>query len=656
MDIRVGIDIGGTFTDVVVAAPGALVSWKVPSTPADPSTGFDLGLRQGLERAGSPGASLIAHGTTVATNAVLERAGARTGLITTEGFADVLAIGRQHRPSLYDLWADRPAPLVPRELSVGIPERLGPAGETVEALDEEGARAAIAKLAGSGVESAAVCLLFSFANPVNEQRVRALIHEVLPGVRVSLSSQVSPEFREYERASTTALDAYVGPVVERYISRIAAKVAPFGAGVVVMRSGGATMSLGEAATEPVHTLLSGPAAGVRGAIVAAQPEGVGNLVTFDMGGTSTDVCLVEAGEPAVASESSVGGLPFRTPAVAVHTVGAGGGSLLWIDPAGALRAGPASAGAVPGPACYGRGGTVPTVTDAHVVAGHLDPRRFLGGRLTLDPAAARNALLPLAHQLASDVEEVARAALRTVEAQMAKAIRVVTVERGHDPRDFALVAFGGAGPMHATALAEALEMPAVLIPAAAGALSAVGLLASPLAVDVSRTHLMPAEGAQSAGPVFEDLRAQAVEGLARQGAEVATLTYRIDCRYRGQAHEVAVAVDPASLGGVEEAFAAAHRARFGWEDTGAPVELVTFRVRAAGPDPGLALPEVSRSPRAPRPLTEGRVRGYLRGDLGYGDRVEGPCVVWGEDATTVVDGGWWAEVGRIGTLILRRSS
>ncbi|HLJ08021.1 MAG TPA: hydantoinase/oxoprolinase family protein, partial [Acidimicrobiia bacterium] len=652
-------DVGGTFTDVIVWAPGAgggLSSWKVPTTPADQSVGFATGLAEALSRAGAATASLVAHGTTVATNAVLERTGAVTALITTEGFADLLAIGRQNRPSLYDLWADRPAPLAEGARAVGVPERVGPAGEVVTPLDEAAATGILAGLLEQGIESAAVCLLFSFANPAHERRLRTLLAGLAPGLRVSLSSEVSPEFREYERASTTALDAYVGPVVERYLRRVAERAAATGAPVVVMRSGGATMSLEEAVREPVHTLLSGPAAGVRGAVVAAAEEGFGDLVTFDMGGTSTDVCLVEGGSPAVTSESSVGGLPFRTPAVAVHTVGAGGGSLLWLDPAGALRAGPASAGADPGPACYGRGGTAATVTDAHLVAGHLDPARFLGGRLALDAGAAQAVLAPLAGRLGVAVPAVAEAGLRAVEAQMAAAIRVVTVERGRDPRDFALVAFGGAGPMHACALADALEMPAVLIPPFAGALSALGLLASPRSVDAWRTRVMALDSDPGAAvALLVELRASAAAALARQGAEVAAVSYGIDCRYRGQAHEVPVPVGdacPAALESLGERFAAAHRARFGWDAGGDPVELVTFRVRVSGPDPGLQLPPLPPLPPSGLPRRAGG--GYLREALGAGAAVDGPCLIWGEDSTTVVAGGWRATVGRVGTLILRR--
>jgi N-methylhydantoinase A len=662
--VRVGVDVGGTFTDVVVAAGGSLVVWKLPSTPEDQSTAFADGVCAGLERAGlGEGApvAVIAHGTTVATNALLERTGAVTAFVATEGFRDLLHIGRQDRPALYDLWADRPPPLVPRSRCIGVPERTSPGGDVVLPLDEEAVREAIERLAAAAPESVAVCLLFSFANPAHEARVGALVRQALPGARVSLSSRVLTEFREYERASTTVLDAYVGPVIERYVGRVTSRVAHLRAPVVVMRSGGSTMSAARAAEEPVHTLLSGPAAGVRGAVAVAKAAGFGDVVTFDMGGTSTDVCLVEGGEPDVAAESSVGGLPFRTPSLAVHTVGAGGGSVLWLDPAGALRAGPRSAGAVPGPACYGRGGQEPAVTDAHVVLGHLDPASFLGGRARLDEEAATKAVARLAKQLGAGVEEVALAGLAAVRAHMSKAIRVVSVERGRHPRDFALVAFGGAGPMHATRLAAELEMDCVLIPPAAGVLSALGLLATPLAADASLTHPMVDPAVPEVEDVLEDLAERATVGLRDQGAEPAGIVRVVDCRYKGQWHEVPVPADPPD--GIAARFAAEHRRRFGWDAPGEPVEVVTLRVQARGPLPEVAPPELppggGSAPAGRRTIWTpgGPVEALLwrRGDLGAGDRLAGPCIVAGEESTAVLDAGWEAEVDPHGLLVARRA-
>jgi N-methylhydantoinase A len=660
--VRVGVDVGGTFTDVVVESAAGLTIWKLASTPDDQSEAFDEGVRAGLERAGHPVPSLIAHGTTVATNAVLERRGAVTGLVTTDGFRDVLQIGRQNRPSLYDLWADRPPPLVPRDLAIGIPERMGPDGEVVQPLDEAGTAEVLQGLLAQQPESIAVCLLFSFANPQHERLVQELIRRSFPDIRISLSSRVLPEFREYERASTTALDAYVGPVIERYVSRILSRVEDLDAPVIVMRSGGTTMMAEQAAAEPVHTLLSGPAAGVRGAAAVARVAGYPSVVSFDMGGTSTDVCLVEHGEPHLADESSVGGLPFRTPALAVHTVGAGGGSILWLDPGGALRSGPHSAGAVPGPACYGRGGQEPTVTDAHVVIGHLDPENFLGGRASLDPDAAKRAFASLADRLSVDVQKVALAGLNAVRAQMSKAIRVVTVERGRHPRDFALVAFGGAGPMHATMLAAELEMECVIVPPAAGVLSAFGLLTTPLAADASLTRPMVDPDPSEVERVFTEIAQRAERELRSQGAAPELISRTIDCRYKGQAHEIPVPADP--LEDLADRFATEHRARFGWDAAGDPMELVTFRVQARGPTPQTSLPDIEPGTGA-RPVGKRTVwtregpqdtAVYERASLGAGDMLEGPCLVTAEESTTVIDPGWGAKVQGTGTLVIRRTA
>ncbi|HEX9713240.1 MAG TPA: hydantoinase/oxoprolinase family protein [Actinomycetota bacterium] len=654
---RVGIDVGGTFTDVVlIGEDGSLTIAKVPSTAADQSEGFVAGIAAARAEAGDPPLRLIAHGTTVATNAVLERRGARTALLTTDGFRDLLIISRQQRPSLYDLTAVRPEPIVPRELAAGVPERVGRDGEVLVPLDEEAARAAIARLDAAGAESVAVCLLFSFAAPAHEHRLRALIEEAAPGTPVSLSSDVLPEFREYERASTTALDAYVGPVMKRYVRNLRDKTAEHEAPVVVMRSGGGTMSAETAAREPVHTLLSGPAAGVRGATLAARAAGFHDIVSFDMGGTSTDVCLVENGEPAIGTEASIGGLPFRTPSLAVHTVGAGGGSVLWIDEAGALRAGPRSAGAVPGPASYGRGGTEPALTDAHVALGHIDPGAFLGGRMRLDVQAAAAALGSVAAAMGASSDEVARAGLAAARAAMSAAIRVVTVERGRDPRAFVLVGFGGAGPMHATALADELSMTTVLIPPASGVLSALGLLAAPLTADVSRTMPMVEPDAEAMGALLDELSREAAGALLEQGSDAEQVRLVVDLRYLGQAHEVGVDAEP--IESLPERFHVEHRARFGWDARGEPVELVTFRARASGPEPSVELPVLSRhKPFTPptRAVDVGgervEVPAWNRASLGGGAQLQGPCVIDGEESTTLIDPGWVAEVDQHGSIV-----
>jgi len=648
MSVRIGVDVGGTFTDIVLLTDdGAVRVHKLPSTPDDQSEAFVAGVA-----AIADGADVdsIAHGTTVATNAVLERRGARTGLITTEGFRDVLVIGRQQRPRLYDLFVDRIEPVAERALTAGVRERIGRDGEVLVPLDEQDVRAVIDRLIAAGADSIAVCLLFSFANAAHERRIAEMIGD---RARVSLSSEVVPEFREYERASTTALDAYVGPVVERYIERLSARI---DVPIVVMRSGGGTMSAETAAREPVHTLLSGPAGGVAGAALVARAAGFDDIVTFDMGGTSTDVCLVTGGEPAVATEAEIGGLPFRTPSLAVHTVGAGGGCVLGVDDGGALGAGPRRAGAVPGPACYGRGGTEPAVTDAHLVLGHLDPAGFLGGRMRLDADAARVGMQRVASRVGSNIDDVARAGLDAARAAMAAAIRVVTVERGRDPRDFALVAFGGAGPMHATALAAQLGMRTVLIPPAAGVLSALGLLGAPLTSEASLTRPMIEPAPDEVAAVLFDVERRAVEGLRAQGAEPAGVSRSIDCRYRGQAHEVPV--DGDDLDTLPARFADEHRARFGWDAPGEPVEHVTFRARASGPIPQVDLPMLEPGRGGGRDArvawfgdARGEVGVFTRAALGAGDRLEGPCMVDGKESTTLIDPGWDAFVDEHGTIV-----
>lgn len=661
--VRVGVDVGGTFTDVVVEVGGRLTSYKLPSTPDDQSEAFAEGVRSGLAAAGVQHPAVVAHGTTVATNAVLERRGAVTALVTTQGFTDVLHIARQNRPSLYDLWADRPAPLVERDLTFGIYERIGPAGEVLEPMQDLAALPELRRLAESAPESIAVCLLFAYANPEHEERIREALLRLLPQAWISLSHQVLPEFREYERASTTVLDAYVGPVVQRYVGRIRQRMHQINAPVVVMRSGGATMTADQAAIEPVHTLLSGPAAGVKGALAVAGAAGFDNLVTFDMGGTSTDVCLVEQGQAHAAVESTIGGFPLRTPCLDIHTVGAGGGSIFWLDPAGALRCGPHSAGAVPGPACYGLGGGDPAVTDAHMVLGHLDPQAFAGGRVTLDPPAAEKVFAGLSQTLGVEVARVAEAGLAAVRAGMSKAIRVVTVERGRHPRDFTLVALGGAGPMHATALATDLEIERVLIPPAPGVLAALGLLTSPLAHDVSLTRPMPAPAPGAARELLRDLETQAAQALLQQGVKPASVVRSVDCRYRGQAHEVTVAADP--LEELERSFAGEHRVRFGWDAGLDEVEMVTFRVRACGPVPDWRPPAVPRGSGSvsyaaqAMHTSSGFVPAapvYRRPCLGSGDVLRGPCLVTADDSTVVIDDGWRAVVDGWGNLIVDRSA
>jgi N-methylhydantoinase A len=577
-----GIDVGGTFTDAVLLAEGRLTTAKVTTAEAQADS-----VAAAAAAAGATAVELerLTHGTTIATNALLERKGARTAFVATAGFEHLLHLRRQTRAHLYRLCADHPAPLVPLERSFGVRERMGPEG-VLEALDLD-------SLPEIEAEAVAVCLLFSFRDPSHERAVADELRRRLPGAHVVASHEVAPEFREYERASTTAVDAYLGPAVTGYLSALGERCAAAGLGEpLVMRSSGGVATLAEAAAHPALVLVSGPAAGAVGAAEIARRAGYENAISFDMGGTSTDVCLIARGEVERTSERTVAGFPLRLPSVDLHTVGAGGGSLVWRDPGGALRVGPESAGADPGPACYGRGGERPTVTDANLLLDRL-PRRLAGG-LELDRGAAERALGEL------EPDDV----VAVVNAEMLRALRVISVERGHDPRDFALVAFGGAGPLHACALAEELEIATVLVPAAAGVLSALGLVASDERRDRVRSYVVPLAEAGDLPAVGE-----------------------VDLRYAGQSFELTV-----PLGAdLAETFHRAHEERYGYADRDATVELVAVRTADVRAGPELELPPAE-------PL-----------------HVTGPKVVELEGATCWLPPGWVGARDGDSTLVLTRS-
>jgi N-methylhydantoinase A/oxoprolinase/acetone carboxylase beta subunit len=585
---RVGVDTGGTFTDVVTDT-GEVV--KLISTPTDPAQPVAAGLR----RVG--GASVLAHGTTVATNALLQRRGGRVALISSEGQRDVIEIARQARPSLYDIWADRPEPLVPRPLRFEVPGRLDAQGKEVSPLGS------IPDLP-AGLDAVAVCLLHADRNPQQERAVAA----ALEGRLVVCSTDVSPEYREYERTVTTVVDAYLRRPCQSYLAALTGLADE----VLVMTSAGGLVPLSAAAARPVALLLSGPAGGVLAASSAAAAAGFPDCVTLDMGGTSTDVCLIRGGRPEPAAERRVAGLPIRMPALDVHTIGAGGGSIAAIDAGGALVVGPQSAGADPGPACYGRGGTRPTVTDADVVAGRI-PLDGLAGLGRLDLAAARRAL--------EQAGVTAAGVIEVVDQSMVAAVRVVSVQRGVDPAGLVLVAFGGAGPLHACALAEALGMPAVLVPPRAGVLSAVGLLAAPRQVDLVRSWPDPADhgGAEVAAAAL------GVTAAARGGGALVDVAF--DCRYAGQSHELTV---PA-IG----TFAAEHARRNGFTMGDTPIEVVALRASARWPSPV----EISSLPDPDR-------KGPVVGPVAI---AEGDCTVW-------VAAGWQAQAAASGSWLLTRVS
>ncbi|GAB3278535.1 hydantoinase/oxoprolinase family protein [Parasphingorhabdus pacifica] len=642
-----GVDVGGTFTDVVVHAgergPRTL---KVPTTRENQAVGVERGVVEGL-RSATP--RLLAHGSTTATNAVLERHLARSVLVTTEGFTDVLQIGRQDRPALYDLSVTRPEQLVPSELVVTVRERIDSSGKVVVRLTDAEIEEVVRRVADLRPESVAVSLLFAYAGPGHEQRICAALGDL--GVPVTRSSALLPEFREYERASTCVLNAAIEPVMRRYLADLTTRLP--GPAITVMTSSGGTAGVDFAASAPVHTLLSGPAAGVVAAGAVARSAGFSDAIAFDMGGTSTDVCLIRGGHPEVSTSSEIAGLPFRTPAVGIHTVGAGGGSLAWVDRGGALRVGPASAGAEPGPACYGLGGDEPTVTDAHCALGHLDPGRELGGGLRLDIQAARQALdrLPPAAGGACGV-------LAVVRATMTRALRRVSTERGVDPSGLALVAYGGAGPLHATALARELGCSAVVVPPVPGVLSALGLLLAPARHEASRT-VMARAGEDLAG-AWAELEVAARRELEAQGfpGEV-VLSRVVDARYAGQAHELRIAVSGDA--DVAELLHQAHRESYGYAMLDETVEVVTLRVIARAQPILPAVPvewergEPAEESSRKIDLGDGEVTARVipRAALHVGQEIVGPALVEQPDTTVLLGPREVAVMDDSGNLVVR---
>ncbi|MFQ5381362.1 MAG: hydantoinase/oxoprolinase family protein [Dehalococcoidia bacterium] len=642
----VGVDVGGTFTDFVAFTADGVRTWKRPSTPAGP----EIAVLEGL---GGARASPAVHGSTVATNALLERRGPRTALITTEGFRDVLVIRRQTRPQLYALEPRRPPHVVARDDVITVRERLDAEGREVIPLEEElGGIVAAARASGAG--AFAVSLLYSFLNPEPERRLVAALREA--GLDASASHEVNPEYREYERASTTAINAFLRPGMRRYVSALAREIAS----LRLLHSAGGLTSPELSAELPVTMVLSGPAGGVLGAVAVAKQAGYERAVTFDMGGTSTDVSLAD-GAPRFRSASEIDGLAINVPMVDVVTIGAGGGSLARLDEGGALVVGPESAGADPGPACYGRG-TRPAVSDADLVLGRLRIEQLLAGTLRLDVARAREALAPLG----ATPEEAAAAVDAVVDGNMARAVRRVSLERGFDPSGFTLVAFGGAGPLHACSVAEATGIRRVLVPRYPGVLSALGMVCAPEAVEVSRGALLRLDGGTgNPGEALAGLaRELAAEASARfraaAGGKPERLSWHADARYAGQAHELRVDVPETTPAAIASAFEEAHECRFGYRTPGVPVELVTLRARGTGPDRPVPVPPApggSPVPPSPVRIVDGAGREvpaglYRRASLRAGEVFAGPAAVIQDDATTFVPPGWWAEVDGFLNLIL----
>ena len=677
----VAIDIGGTFTDVALfdGATGQLWHAKTPSTPPDQSQGFITGISDVLGRAGLAPETVgrVLHGTTVATNLILEGKGAKVGFLTTAGFQHVLEIGRQDIPRKSNMFAwVKPARPVPPERIFEIGGRLASDGSELEALDEAAIRAAARKLQAQGVAAIAVCFLHSFTNPAHERRAATLIAEVHPQAMVSISSDVLPVFREYERSMATILNVYAMPAVTSYVSRLEQRLsaAEIQAPLLLMKSSGGVTGAATVRRAPVETALSGPAAGVIGAGFIGEAAGIGNLITVDIGGTSADICLIQDGKPGHTTTGRIGEWPLNLPMIDINTIGAGGGSIARVTAAGGLIVGPQSAGAVPGPVCYRRGGEEPTVTDAHVVLGHLPPY-LLSGAMQLDVEAAHQAIRSrIAEPLGLDVRAAARGILQIVDNNMVCAIRVVSVERGFDPRDFALVPFGGAGPLHGGSLARLLGIRTILVPPAPGVLSAMGLLVADLKSDHARTCLQtpPDYDLAEMARVFSALEGEAIAWFEaeRVPPEARELSWTASLRYEHQGFELTVpwAGREVNAAAVADTVAAFHRLHerlytFAQEDT--PVEIVTLRVTALGRLPRPRLPalkpagavEAAHIDERALHLAEGTVQApvYDRDALGAGAKVAGPGVIVQLDSTTLLLPGQVAEVHASGSLIVRET-
>ncbi|MBM3492214.1 MAG: hydantoinase/oxoprolinase family protein [Alphaproteobacteria bacterium] len=670
--MRVGVEVGGTFTDLIAIADGLVRIAKVPSTPARPDEGAlaaiaaaGLDLRQVDD---------LVHGSTVATNAILERKGAPVAFFVTKGFRDLLLLQRHNRRSIYDLFYAKPEPVVARGDSFEVTERMGADGRPVEPLDQAAAARLIERvLAGDRYRAVAVCFLNGYANPAHEEAFRRLIAERFPGLPVTCSSDVTREFREYERASTTTLAAYVQPVIAGYLGRFetALKQRGFAGRFSVMQSNGGRLPAAGMGRNAITSLFSGPAAGVIGAVRKAGLSGYRDLITFDMGGTSTDVCLVAGGKPDLSTETEVDGLPIRTPVLDIVSVGAGGGSIVWRDDGGMLRVGPRSAGAEPGPACYGRGGTQPTITDAHMIRGSIRTEAFLGGRMRVDAAASRAAFAALAGELGSSLETLADHAVRIADANIVRAIQLVSTERGRDARDYVLVPFGGAGPLHAAAVATELGIRTIVVPPNAGVLSAFGLLAADFAQYETRTHRFVLDRAapENVRRIFAELRAAAARHFRALGIDGPLgFEHSLEMRYVGQAFEVSVPLDEATLATDDPAvltqrFNNRHARVFEFAEAGHNrVEVVSFRLGIAAPPgavPSLGDSAAAAASGATRLYEAGRwleARLLNRAAIREAGAVGGPALVEDTTSTIYVAPGWRGGLDACDNLILTREA
>lgn len=700
---RLGVDIGGTFTDAILIneLTGEIRVGKVPSTPLDPSQGFMEATHRMLREAdlAPDEVRFVVHGTTIATNTIIEGKVARAGFITTDGFRDLLEIQRQIRPTLYDLQFEKPQPLVPRHLCFGVPERLDARGKILTPLDGSAVRRVAEQLRQEGVEAIAVCLLHAYVNPIHEKRLGEILGETVPNTVVSLSSEVAPEFREYFRASTTVINACIRPVVAKYLQRIETQLRSEGlrAELLVMQSSGGVFTFSAASKKPVFMVESGPAAGVIAATYLGATLGYADVISFDMGGTTAKAGLIEKGAPRITKDYEVGatartgvgansggGYPIRTPVIDLVEIGAGGGSIAWVDSGGVLRVGSESAGADPGPACYGKGGTAPTITDANLVLGRLNPHYFLGGEIELDIEAAKQAIKEsCATPLRMDIVEAAHGIVEIANAAMVNALRLVSVQRGYDPREFVLMAFGGAGPLHANRLAEEIESRATVIPMSPGTSSAMGLLVTDLKHDYSTTLIQRVDQLNlgEVEKTYQVLTEQGRKSLEREGMSPEDITFvrQVDMRYVGQSYELTVALPEGASEHVEstlsapellralEAFHMEHDRAYGYSALDEPVELVNLRLTAIGQINKPRQRELeggdrnaAKAQKATRPVYFAEKNCYVDCPIYNRYRLDGGCVLTGPaiveeiDSTTVIHTGYQAAVDRFGNLILTK--
>lgn len=688
---RLGVDIGGTFTDAVMVdeSTGELRLAKMSSTPLDPSGGFMNVIERILRESSIPPerVSYNVHGTTVATNTIIEGKGAKAALIATEGFRDIFEIARQIRPKLYDIFCEKPKPLVARYLCYEVPERLNYAGQVLKPLHEESVRKVVRQMKKEGVESVVVCLLHSYVNPAHERRVEEILREELPGVFVSLSSDLCPEMREYFRASTTAINAVVMPVITRYLEKLNGRLSEIGVttGLHLMTSAGGIISSQVAQREPVHLIESGPAAGVIAATHLGALVGIENVISFDMGGTTAKAGLVQGGVPKIApyfevgsatvAESKSAGYPVRTPVVDLVEIGAGGGSVAWVDPGGALRVGPRSGGAEPGPACYGKGQQDPCITDANLLLGRINPDYFLGGEHPLYRELAEQAVKRLSDKLGLSLLDTANGIIEIANANMAGAIRLISVQRGFDPREFVLVAFGGAGPMHANALARDLRIPKVLVPMSPGVASALGLLVSDIKHDYVQACIQQMDSIdfQYVNKTFQDLERKGRQVLASEGIDDSSISFTryLDMRYVGQSYELKIQIPSRDIkpGNEEElnaAFFRAHEQAYGYAATSEPTEVVNLRMTALGAITRPQLRQLKLAGRDSAKAIKGerevyfaeagkmvRCRVYDRYRLEFGNRIEGPAIVEEIDSTVVIHPSYFADVDQYGNILIQ---